>query len=158
MTLSVKTKRVRHLRRRDPHKQGSRLKRYLAWIADVAADLAGTGTSQTFTADVANNEIDVSSHGLSSGDGPFSTTSVTTLPAGLSDSTLYWVNAVTAGTLSLHLTRKEAILGENPVSITDAGTGVHSITPATTEAAMTEHLRQGVDPYALNSETDVDNI
>lgn len=157
-SLTIRIPRMRRPRRREPVDLRSRLRRFLVWAADVSATLEDTGTAQTFAADAASDEIDIVDHGWIDGDGPFVVTTDTTLPAGLSADQIYWVSAPTAGTLQLHLTFAEAVLGINPVAITSAGTGIHSLVPATTDEAIVEYLRRGVTPVRINAETDIDNL
>lgn len=152
----AKTTRRRRLRYSDP--EDSRLRRYQNWSDDVAGRLSGTGTGQTFTADEGSDQLTAAGHGYSTGDGPFFVSSDTTLPAGLVASALYWVRVVDANTLTLHPDRNAAFKNISLVDITDAGTGTHTITPADTDDAVTEHLRQGATPTNLTAETDVDNL
>jgi hypothetical protein len=55
----------------------------------------GDYVAKTFTADftggVAEDILDITSHGLETGDGPYLLTEDNTLPTGLNDSTDYWV-------------------------------------------------------------------
>lgn len=155
---SQRVARVRHLRRalRIPF---GRRRRAKAWFDQQATDLSGTGTGQVFTADFANDEIDIAAHGHTAGDGPFALTTTTTLPAGLSVGVLYWVSAPTAGALQLHLTHNEAAAGVNPVTFSDAGVGTHTMTPSTTAEALVENIRQrDVSPERLHLLTDIDDI
>jgi len=56
-------------------------------------------------------------------------TTTTTLPAGLSLATDYWVIKLTADTFKLAASLADALAG-TAVNITDTGTGTHTITPA----------------------------
>lgn len=76
--------------------------------------------SQTFTA-ATTNICTATAHGFSNGDKVF-VSSGTTLPAGLSASTDYFVVVINANTFYL-----TAALGGAIVDITDAGTGTHTI-------------------------------
>jgi len=83
----------------------------------------GTGVLQaTFTAAAATDLITANAHGLSEGD-IIHVSSATTLPAGLSASTNYFVTQPTTNTFKL-----QAALGGAIVNITDAGTGTHTFT------------------------------
>lgn len=55
--------------------------------------------------------------------------SATTLPAGLSGSTDYFVIKIDADTFYLSDTYAHAVAGTNKINITDTGTGIHTITP-----------------------------
>lgn len=82
----------------------------------------GSGVLQaTFTVDAATDVVTSNAHGLSDGDLIF-VSSGTTLPAGLSASTNYYVTQVTTNTFKL-----QANLGGPIVDITDAGTGTHTL-------------------------------
>ena len=78
------------------------------------------------TVDFANNELDIATHGLETGDGPIQLTTTDTLPAGLSLSTDYWVIRVDAGTIQLAASLDDALDG-TAVAFTDGGTGTHTI-------------------------------
>lgn len=80
----------------------------------------GVGTGTVFTADDATDIITSSMHGLSNGDVVFLRSS-TTLPAGLSADTAYYVISSTTNTFQL-----SATLGGSAINITDTGTGTHS--------------------------------
>jgi hypothetical protein len=92
---------------------------------------SGRRPAQTFVdgdVDVGNDELDISSHGYSDGDGPHQLTTTGTLPAGLNLATDYYFEAVTGDAISLHLTRQAAIDSDPPVTITGAaGGGTHTI-------------------------------
>ncbi len=76
-------------------------------------------------------------HGLETGDGPIQLTTATTLPAGLSLSTDYWVIKLDDDTFSLASTRALSLAG-TAVNVTDAGTGAHTAhDTATTERVVT---------------------
>ena len=92
----------------------------------------GTDSSATFTVDAGTDIVTSSSHGISDGQN-ITLTSSTTLPAGLSASTTYYVNLIDANTFYLVTTRLDANGTPNPtadaataVDITDTGTGTHT--------------------------------
>lgn len=94
-------------------------KNYLAAFAPlVFAD-------DTFTAATTDICTDVA-HTLKTGDGPFQLTSTTTLPAGLSLATNYWIIRLSADTFSFATSLALALAG-TAVDITDTGTGTHTI-------------------------------
>ncbi len=92
----------------------------------------------TFTLDDAIDDIITAvDHGLETGDGPLQLTTGTTLPAGLSLATDYWVIKLSDDTFSLASTLALALAG-TAVNVTDDGTGVHTAhDTATTERVVT---------------------
>lgn len=76
--------------------------------------------SQTFTA-ATTDIITASAHGLSDGD-CVQVSSDTTLPAGLSATTNYYVTVLSSSTIKL-----SATLGGAYIDITDTGTGTHTM-------------------------------
>ena len=140
-------------------KDHARLYRMKSYLDARETVLGATGTGQVFTADFANNEIDITTHGYVAGDGPFLATTATTLPAGIDLNTLYWVNDVNANSLTLHRTREDAFNGTNIVPFTDAGTGAHTLTPGASVDALVELQRQnGISFEQVRDETDIDNL
>ena len=157
--MGLRLPRLRHLRYSLLDLTGSKRRRLIAWLTGVSTTLDSTGTGQAFTTDFAtDNELAIATHGHVDGDGPFEASSTTTLPAGLAADTLYWVNAVDAGNVTLHLSQNEALAGTNEVALTDDGTGTHTLTPSTTNQAVLEKVRQGNTADQLQDETDIDNI
>lgn len=88
--------------------------------------------TDTFTADAANNDIQVStgSHEFTTGDGIFTlTTSAADLPSGLSTGTNYWCHYMPDNPADFNLsTSLNNALDGTVVNISDAGTGTHTIT------------------------------
>lgn len=83
-------------------------------------------SGQTFTA--ATTDICTAvAHGLLTGD-QVQVASATTLPAGLSAATYYYVYKLSADTFKLCTTLALAVAGGTYVDITDTGTGAHTIT------------------------------
>jgi microcystin-dependent protein len=80
----------------------------------------GVGTATSFTVDDTTDIITSSTHGLSNGKVIY-LRSTTTLPAGLSADTAYYVISSTTNTFQLSLTS-----GGSAIDITDTGTGTHS--------------------------------
>lgn len=86
---------------------------------------SNNGTGQTFTA--ATTDIcTAAAHGYLTGD-QVQVSSATTLPAGLSAATYYYVIKLTDNTFKLASSLANALAG-TAVDITDTGTGVHTIT------------------------------
>lgn len=157
--MALRIPRLRYIRHSLASITGSKRRRLAAWLADRATAFSGTGTGQTFTTDFAtDNELAIAAHGHVDGDGPFVASSATTLPAGLVAGTLYWVNAVDSGNVTLHLSEQEALAGTNEIVLTDDGTGVHTLAPAETNQAVLEHLRSGLPADTIQAETDIDNL
>lgn len=85
--------------------------------------------AMTFTVTAADDLVNIADHGLATGDGPFQASNVGgALPAGIVAATNYWVIRDTAGTLKLATSRANAMAGAPVADITDAGTGVHTLT------------------------------
>lgn len=104
--------------------------------------------SQAFTA-AASDVVTINAHGLQTGDGPFRVSSTTTLPAGLTAGTDYWVVRLSANTFNLAASYANAV-ADTPVvvDITDAGTGTHTMArPAVADAAN--------DDFTINNPANV---
>lgn len=102
--------------------------------------------SKTFTASAGTDNATSNAHGLSTGDGPFQVSnSGGALPAGLVAATNYWVIVNGANTYQFATTRANALAGTK-VDITDAGTGVQTMTRQPAAAAST-------DDFIVNSAT-----
>lgn len=86
-------------------------------------------SGQTFTA-ATSDVCTATAHGLLTGDQVLVSSS-TTLPAGLSAATYYYVHKLTADTFKLCTTLAIAVAGSAFVNITDTGTGTHTITLST---------------------------
>lgn len=85
-----------------------------------------TPSADTFTADAGTDNITITAHGYVTGlKGQASST--TTLPAGLSGSTDYYVIVVDANTIQLATSLANAQAGTQ-IDVTDAGTGTHTFT------------------------------
>ncbi len=155
----MRTTHPRHVRGRRYRGIGrGRLRKLLAFLDERNTTLGGTGTGQGFTVDAGTDVVTIASHGHADGDGPFEAASAGTLPAGLVAGALYWINSTGANTLTLHRSRGDALDGVNPVDMTDAGTGAHTMTPSTSQEAFGEHFRQGVTTAALAAATDIDDL
>lgn len=88
-------------------------------LAAVIRDYYGRGTGTTFTA-AATDVISATGHGLSDGD-RITVSSTTTLPAGLSANTVYFVRDATTDTFKVSVAEDGTA-----VDITDTGSGTHS--------------------------------
>ena len=95
--------------------------KFLSWCKRPNAD----GSPQTFTATAASNECACTGHGYSTGDSVRLTTT-TTLPAGLSLLTEYFIVRISADIFKLATTHYNAMAG-TVIDITDTGTGTHSV-------------------------------
>lgn len=82
-------------------------------------------SGQTFTA-ATSDVCTAVAHGLLTGD-QVVVSSETTLPAGLSASTYYYVGKIDADTFKLYTTMAAAVAAGTAVNITDTGTGDHTI-------------------------------
>jgi hypothetical protein len=111
-------------------------------VADYQPEYA-----KAFTVVAATDVFTTVAHGLTTGDGPFNVSSATTLPAGLNGATLYWVIVLSANTFKLATTRANAVAGVPvAVDVTDAGTGIHTMTRTGAVDATT-------DAYIVNDGT-----
>jgi hypothetical protein len=90
------------------------------YILDAVSRLTATFTAAT------TDIITANAHGLSNGD-RVELTTTTTLPAGLSLNTIYYVMVLTANTFKLSIDSNTDGNG-TPVNITDTGTGTHTWT------------------------------
>lgn len=141
----------RHIRH-GAYERTSRSKHFRGFIEEEQADLDATGAGATFTG-AAGSDATWTGHGMSVGDGPFLLTTTGTLPAGLELNTLYWIQGV-SDVNTVQLTTKR---GGPAAVMGDAGTGTHTITKASSEEAIYEHLKVH-DPKVIRDETDVDNL
>ncbi len=162
-TKSERTGKRRHLRRTrfdrlrlNPEQGTPRSGALLGFLERQGTRLAATPASVAFTADFANNEIDVTAHGLATGDGPFHLTTATTLPAGLELLTDYWVSVVNANSLQLHRGGFEGV-GGVAIAFTDAGTGAHAMARPTDVEGMF-HTNRANDPLTIAAATDIDDL
>lgn len=152
--------RTRYIRRRTKF---NHVRRFLSWLAgraDTAANggIGDTGAAVTFTAANATNQLTSTAHGLATGAGPFLlSNSGGALPAGLSDTQLYWASVDDVNTLKLATSRGKAINGI-AVSFSDDGTGTHSYFLAASSEALIEWMRQGKKPETIDALTDIDNL
>lgn len=96
----------------------------------------GASDSVTFTADATDNELTATAHGLTDGT-PLTVGSSTTLPAGLSADTAYYVVNATDDTFQL-----AESLGGTAVDLTDAGTGTHTAYYGT--ASSNDRFKNGI--------------
>ncbi len=97
---------------------------------DGAGSIAGVQSTAGVTSeiDLDDNEFSIPSHGFVTGLKVAATTSAADFPAGLS-ATNYYVIVVDANTIKLATSAALAALG-TAVNVTDEGTGVHTLTPA----------------------------
>lgn len=106
----------------------------------------------TFTATHGTETFTAVAHGLETGDGPIRVSSSTTLPAGLTAGTDYWVIYVDADNFQLATTLANAYAGTE-LTISDNGTGTHTLSD-------TADTQRGLDGYftyeATQAETDFD--
>lgn len=117
------------------------LNHHLNYAIQVVATV-NTPSAATFTANAATDIITVTTHGASNGL-KVQVSSTTTLPAGLSAVTDYFVYVVSPDTIKLATSLANLDAGTF-VNITDAGTGVHTITP-TAIAGCAIKLQESVD-------------
>lgn len=117
----------------------------LAWFAQGIASSTFTATAATDTCTL----VAPATHGQVTGDGPVQVTTTTTLPAGLTAATNYWLIVVDASNVKLATSRANALAG-TAVDITTAGTGTHTMTTfATKNGASSTQVPAGL-PRALD--------
>lgn len=146
--------RLRHLRR-GIYDRVRRSRKLLAFLAQEAADLAGTGAAQTFTAAGGGSSIlTATSHGFAVGDGPFYVSSDTTLPSGLIAGQPYWIHGV-LGANTFDLTGRRG--DPDPVDCADAGTGIHTITKGDDQEAVYNYLKTN-HPETVKAAVDADAL
>lgn len=114
----------------------------------------GYGTAVTFTADAGTDVITAVSHGLSDG-ARVLLKSTTTLPAGLSANTIYFVRDSATNTFKLATSS-----GGSAIDITDAGTGTHSfyVSFKVPDLRARNPIGQGAGTFALNFATSAVDI
>lgn len=99
------------------------------------------------TVDFANDELDVTSHGLADGDGPIRFTTTGALPDGIEADTDYWVIEVNSGTIKIATSLENALEG-TAVAIGDAGTGTHSFAGASAKSHRWLVVSEALGPDA----------
>ncbi len=107
----------------------------LVKIYGASAETQVIADDDVDTVDFANNELDITTHGLQTGDGPIQLTTSDTLPTGLALLTDYYVIKKDAGTIQLALTRAGALAG-TAVAFSDVGVGTHTIEDTATTARL----------------------
>jgi hypothetical protein len=106
-----------------------------------------------------NATLTDATHGLATGDGPFIlSNSGGALPAGLSDTELYWVSVVDANTLQLHTNKYDAVVGVGVVDITGTGTGTHSYARPAESGAHVHAWAKEAKAETINALTDIDDL
>ena len=89
----------------------------------------GNGTAKTFTVATTTDVLTATSHGLVPGQAVRLTTT-DTLPDGLSLLTTYYAGAIDGNDFKLYSTAAKGVAGStDQVTIDDAGTGTHTVTP-----------------------------
>lgn len=92
-----------------------------------ATRFLGSIAGATFTTTHATETVNITTHGLLTGDGPVQLTTSGALPAGFALLTDYWIIRTGASTLKLALSLADALAG-TAVEITGDGTGTHTLT------------------------------
>jgi hypothetical protein len=95
-------------------------------LIDLADDGSGNITFIPVNVDVSLDSLEVTAHGLATGDGPFYVSTGTTLPTGLTATTYYWVNVLTANRFALATTLANAMDGV-VVNLTGIGAGTQTV-------------------------------
>ena len=105
-------------------------------VSKATSSIFHTAFAQTFTADAGTDICTTASWTLITGD-VVTLTTTTTLPAGLSTGTNYFIIKVSATTFKLAATIALADAGTQ-IDITDAGTGTHTVT--TVNPGIVKHI------------------
>jgi hypothetical protein len=102
----------------------------------------GDYKARTFTATSGTDQLNMVAHGLSTGDGPYKVSTTGTLPAPLTNATLYWIYKVDADNVKLALSEANAKTTPLPVvvDLTTNGSGTHTLggMPAAPAATVTD--------------------
>lgn len=123
-------------------------------------DTMATGAwgAETLAGGIDADGLTIADHGYDTGDGPFVVSTTGTIPEGLATDALYWVSVPDTGHVLLHSNEKAAYKGNSIVDITSAGSGTHTLTPATTQQAVIEFVRQGNSVAHVTLQDDVDDL
>lgn len=133
--------------------------KFLDFLADQASRLSGSGTGSTITFTNASNLVNLTSHGYTTGDGPFLLSNDGgALPAELDNTTFYWVNVNDANSFTLHLTEEDALAGTNTVAFTDDGTGTNEILVAAEAEDIFNAMLAGKSADEIRGLTSIDNL
>jgi len=99
-----------------------------------------TFTDKTVSAvDATDNELDFgSAHSLVTGDGPVRLETTGSAPGGLATSTDYYVIVVDTDSISLAISRDDALVGTE-IDITSAGSGTHTLVDTSTTSRPTNN-------------------
>jgi len=95
------------------------------WVDKVNVPLVVSDAVENV--DFANNELDLTGHGLEDGDGPLQLTTTGTLPTGLSTLTDYYVIKAGDDAIQLATSLVNAMAG-TAVTFSDIGAGTHTLT------------------------------
>ena len=94
------------------------------------------------------DQITVTAHGASSGDGPVQFTTDGTLPAPLVANTNYWLIAIDANTVQVATSKANADAG-TAIDLTAAGSGTHTLR-LNKIIASENHYRYGINVVAFS--------
>lgn len=127
---------------------------WAAGIATVKSGTFGSWNHATLYGGVdPTNDVTISSHGFTGGEGPFVYSTSGAAPGGLFAGASYWIKEVVDSSTVKLSTKLSA-----PVSrITSVGSGTHTLTKAETVTAMLEYLKKD-GPAVLAAATDVDTL
>jgi hypothetical protein len=131
---------------------GAKNKRWNRGVAETRKGMmklrwANRIVSVAFTADASSDQITATAHGFRTAD-PVSVYSTGGLPGGLYNASIYFVRVIDANTLKLFQTAADATNNANPVDLTSAGSGTHTI--------RLERAEPYLVPYAAGEFNDLD--
>jgi len=100
---------------------------FTSYFANDEDNTGGWSFNASTDVDDSNDEIDITSHGFSTGDPVYYSDEGGTQIVGLVDQNLYYVRAVTANSLSMHLSARAANDNANKIAITTGSNETHKI-------------------------------
>ncbi len=100
---------------------------FTGYFANDEDNTGGWSFNPSTDVDDPNDEIDITSHGFSTGDPVFYSDEGGTQVVGLVDQNLYYVRAVTANSLSMHLSARAANDNANKIAIAAGSDETHKI-------------------------------
>ena len=98
-------------------------------FASYAPSSAGLTFNSGTDVDGINDEIDITAHGLTTGEPIIYDIDGGSADIGLTHEVQYWINAVTANAFSVHLTKAAAIAGTGKINLTSTGSDTQKVRP-----------------------------
>lgn len=111
----------------------------------------------TLSGGVWDPDATATTHGLSTGDGPYDLSTTGVLPSGLTLGIPVYVINVDANTIAFALSEDAAEAGLS-IPLGSAGSGTHTATKGDSDEAIFAMLQEGNKPTTIAAEADVDNL